>query len=120
MCQFGLIWPHSSDPALLSWPMSTNPTARRGAILTAFLIGLMSLAGLGTAVFVLLTGLSGGGCDGVGAAAGTAVGIALGPPRTGETVGATEYGGPGDPGSGSVGSSGTNLLAQPDSYAELG
>ena len=36
------------------------------------------------------------------------------------TVGATEYGGPGDPSSGTVGASGVNLLAQPDSYAELG
>src|ERR1700684_3357338 len=37
-----------------------------------------------------------------------------------QTVGATEYGGPGDPSSGTVGASGVNLLAQPDSYAELG
>src|SRR6202012_2184109 len=36
------------------------------------------------------------------------------------TVGATEYGGPGDPTSGTVGSSGANLLTHPDSYAELG
>lgn len=37
-----------------------------------------------------------------------------------EIVGATEYGGPGDPSSGDVGSSGLNLYAHPDSYAELG
>ena len=37
-----------------------------------------------------------------------------------ETVGATEYGGPGDPASGTVGASGVNLEAQPDSFAELG
>src|SRR5579875_2956323 len=36
------------------------------------------------------------------------------------TVGATEYGGPGDPSSGDRGSSGANLLARPDSFAELG
>ena len=44
----------------------------------------------------------------------------LGPPGTGQSVGATEYGGPGDPSSGVVGSSGANLLEFPDSYAELG
>ena len=35
-------------------------------------------------------------------------------------MGATEYGGPGDPSSGTVGASGASLLAHPDSYAELG
>ena len=44
----------------------------------------------------------------------------LGPPGAGRTVGASEYGGPGDPSSGTIGSSGASLLAQPDSYAELG
>jgi hypothetical protein len=34
-------------------------------------------------------------------------------------VGATEYGGPEDPSSGSVGSSGVNLAEHPDSFAEL-
>jgi hypothetical protein len=38
----------------------------------------------------------------------------------GQLVGASEYGGPGDPASGTVGASGANLLAHPDSYAELG
>ncbi|HWE15162.1 MAG TPA: hypothetical protein VG365_16680 [Solirubrobacteraceae bacterium] len=38
----------------------------------------------------------------------------------GQRVGATEYGGPGDPGSGTVGASGIDLPAHPDSYAELG
>jgi hypothetical protein len=46
--------------------------------------------------------------------------IKLGPPGAGRQVGATEYGGPGDPSSGTVGSSGQSLLAHPDSYAELG
>jgi hypothetical protein len=36
------------------------------------------------------------------------------------TVGATEYGGPGDPASGTVGASGADLSLLPDSYAELG
>ena len=44
----------------------------------------------------------------------------LGPPGTGQLVGATEYGGPGDPSSGVIGSSGANLVNFPDSYAELG
>jgi hypothetical protein len=47
-------------------------------------------------------------------------GIVLGPAGTGQLVGATEYGGPGDPSSGVIGSSGANLLNFPDSYAELG
>jgi cell wall-associated NlpC family hydrolase len=46
--------------------------------------------------------------------------IVLGPPGTGQRVGATEYGGPGDPSSGTVGASGVSLLQHPDSYAELG
>jgi hypothetical protein len=46
--------------------------------------------------------------------------IALGPPGAGQLVGATEYGGPGDPSSGVIGASGANLLSDPDSYAELG
>jgi hypothetical protein len=47
-------------------------------------------------------------------------GVALGPPGTGQLVGATEYGGPGDPSSGTVGASGANLIQHPDSDAELG
>jgi hypothetical protein len=39
---------------------------------------------------------------------------------SGRRVGATEYGGPGDPSSGTVGASGQSLLGHPDSYAELG
>jgi hypothetical protein len=54
------------------------------------------------------------------AAPGVAGSIALGAPGSGLRVGATEYGGPGDPSSGTVGASGANLLEHPDSYAELG
>ncbi|MDE3134176.1 MAG: hypothetical protein KGL15_08935 [Acidobacteriota bacterium] len=46
-----------------------------------------------------------------------AVGASCGAPQV---VGATEYGGPGDPSSGTVGASGVSLLAAPDSFAELG
>jgi hypothetical protein len=54
------------------------------------------------------------------AASGSSGSITLGPPGSGRLVGATEYGGPGDPSSGTVGASGISLLAHPDSYAELG
>jgi hypothetical protein len=46
--------------------------------------------------------------------------IAVSAAGPGVRVGATEYGGPGDPGSGTVGASGESLPAHPDSYAELG
>jgi hypothetical protein len=55
---------------------------------------------------------------GIGGITGSAaVGATCGAPQV---VGATEYGGPGDPSSGTVGASGVSLLAQPDSFAELG
>jgi cell wall-associated NlpC family hydrolase len=57
------------------------------------------------------------GCGSPSTASGQ---VALGPPGTGTVAGATEYGGPGDPSSGSLGASGANLLDHPDSYAELG
>ena len=107
-------------------------------------LGVMSLvvaAGLGAALLALVTsvfapgdtcgppaaGARGAGAQSAGAqatgaqAGGTpAAGIVLGPPGSGGIVGATEYGGPGDPSSGVVGSSGANLVQFPDSYAELG
>ena len=75
--------------------------------------------GIAVAVLALITSVftpGGDGCEGASASAG----IVLGPPGTGQLVGATEYGGPGDPSSGITGSSGANLLELPDSYAELG
>ena len=53
-------------------------------------------------------------------AAGAPPAVVLAGPGGGRRVGATEYGGPGDPSSGTVGASGANLLDNPDSYAELG
>jgi hypothetical protein len=53
-----------------------------------------------------------GGVSGIGTMGG-----ACGPAQT---VGATEYGGPGDPSSGTTGASGVSLLNHADSYAELG
>jgi hypothetical protein len=52
--------------------------------------------------------------------AGDAGSTMLGPPGAGQRVGATEYGGPGDSTSGTVGASGQSLVDHPDSYAELG
>jgi hypothetical protein len=77
--------------------------------------------GVGAAVLAVLLGVlaSSSGC-GAGTAQSNSGAVALGPPGSGQTVGATEYGGPGDPSSGSVGASGANLLQHPDSYAELG
>jgi len=75
-------------------------------------------AGLGVAMLaVVLSVLSPG--DECASPAGSGE-IVLGPPSGGQTVGATEYGGPGDPSSGTVGASGTNMLTHPNSYAELG
>jgi hypothetical protein len=54
------------------------------------------------------------------ACAGPGGGIVLVGAAAGKRVGATEYGGPGDPDSGTVGASGQNLTVHPDSYAELG
>jgi len=75
-------------------------------------------AGLGAALLtVLLSVLSVGSPCGSSPAPGEVV---LGPPGEGSLVGASEYGGPSDPSSGTVGASGESLLAHPDSYAELG
>ena len=98
-------------------------------------MGLVIVAGLGVpvaaalaaAMLALITSVFGQG-DECGAPAGASAvsvrgpggGIVLGPAGTAQLVGATEYGGPGDPGSAVFGSSGANLLELPDSYAELG
>ncbi len=74
--------------------------------------------GVGVALLALMiSDLTPGNQCGSPAGSGETV---LGPPGTGRLVGATEYGGPGDPSSGTIGASGVNLLAHPDSYAELG
>jgi cell wall-associated NlpC family hydrolase len=78
-----------------------------GGIARAALIAVTVACGFCTLLLAALGGLAGAGT--LGGACGPA-----------QTVGATEYGGPGDPSSGTVGASGVSLLAQPDSYAELG
>ena len=99
----------------------TRRGSRAGAIAVGGLIAGIASAGLGAAMLALLIAASapGGGCGPL-PVAGPAASIVLGPPGTGARVGATEYGGPGDPSSGIVGASGANLLQDPDSYAELG
>jgi hypothetical protein len=84
----------------------------------AGLVGGSVAAGLGAAILALLITVftQSNDCSAPGAAAG----IVLGQAGSGQMVGATEYGGPGDPSSGIVGASGANLLQHPDSYAELG
>jgi hypothetical protein len=111
----------------MSWDIICSMVGRRrsggpGAWLAAGLAGLLLTAGVGASLFAALLGAGRG--SGCGAAAGgpaTPGGqVVLGPPGTGQVVGATEFGGPGDPSSGVVGGSGVDLLAAPDSFAELG
>jgi hypothetical protein len=80
----------------------------------------MALAGLlGALLALFVTNVPPGRC-GPTAGTGPAAEIVLGPPGSGVLVGATEYGGPGDESSGTVGALGVSLLAHPDTYAELG
>jgi hypothetical protein len=85
---------------------------------------LVIAGGVGAALLALLMNGAGNPCVSTTGAnqpgEGPADAMALGPPGIGRLVGATEYGGPGDPSSGVIGSSGANLLEFPDSYAELG
>jgi hypothetical protein len=91
-----------------------------GALATIGAIAGVATAGLGAGMLALLITAFGarGNCS--PPSSGVAGAIVLGPPGTGQLVGATEYGGPGDPGSDTMGASGANLLEHPDSYAELG
>jgi hypothetical protein len=76
------------------------------------------MVGLGVALLALLISVLTPGNPCGSPAAGNEV--VLGPPGSGQLVGATEYGGPGDPSSGTVGAFGADLLGHPDTYAELG
>ena len=96
-----------------------------GGLALAGAIAAVLAAGLTLALLALIMSVftpGGNACSpAVETAAGTAAaGVVLGPPGTGQLVGATEYGGPGDPSSGVIGSSGANLAELQDSYAELG
>ncbi len=93
---------------------------RRATVIVGLSAGLVGAFGVGTAALVLfLSALQAGSGCGTASATGPAS-IALGPPGSGQLVGATEYGGPGDPSSGITGARGDNLLEHPDTYAELG
>ena len=98
---------------------STQGRGSNGAavIAIAALIAGIVAVGIAAAVFALLIGAS---SPSAGSSCGSPSAVTLGPPGTGQLVGATEYGGPGDPSSGVFGASGVNLLSHPDSYAELG
>ncbi len=91
-----------------------------GALTVVGMILAVIAVGMGAGFLAVLAGLLGQGDECTSQSGGPAGQVALGPPGTGQLVGATEYGGPGDPSSGVVGSSGANLLEFPDSYAELG
>jgi len=82
--------------------MDANPLPKAGIVIIALALCAM-LALLSESLPAVLGGSNGPGI--------------CGSPLT---VGATEYGGPGDPSSGTVGASGVSLLKEPDSYAELG
>jgi len=100
-------------------PTAAPRTSTAGALLAATTAGLLAI-GLGVTLVALLATVSNSGAPCASTPAGGPGSIFLGPPGAGERVGATEYGGPGDPSSGSVGASGASLFAHPDSYAELG
>ncbi len=91
--------------------------SRSAWIIGGTLAGALTL-GLAAALLALLAGALAPGGD-CGSPAGNGQ-VVLGPPGSGQLVGASEYGGPGDPSSGTLGASGANLLQDPDSYAELG
>src|ERR1700761_8778717 len=100
----------------------TGRTHSRGssagaAIAPAALIAGIIAVGVGGAVFALLVEVPSPTTQ---SSCGSPSAVELGPPGTSQLVGASEYGGPGDPSSGVVGASGANLLSHPDSYAELG
>ena len=101
--------------------LSAVPPARRVAGPVA-LGGAVAVVAVGAGLLALVAALLGSASPPASCAApdgGIAV-AATGGSSSGQPVGATEYGGPGDPSSGTVGASGTSLLAHPDSYAELG
>ena len=97
--------------------MRQRRRASAGAWLAAGMAGVLGVAGLAAALLASLTGSGSGGCPSVPDLSGSA---ALIGPGSARRVGASEYGGPGDPSSGATGASGVNLLAEPASYAELG
>ena len=98
---------------------TSAPTRRAAGLLLLGGAVAVLAAGMGLTVVATLVGSAPAGAPCAEPGGGIAV-AGAGGVRSGPAVGATEYGGPGDPGSGTVGASGVSLLAHPDSYAELG
>jgi hypothetical protein len=103
---------------------ASRPSRLLGLVAAA--LGALLAASLGGAVLAVLLAARtpAGGC-GVGAgtqagASGSGSPASISLSSSAQRVGASEYGGPGDPSSGTVGASGASLTAHPDSYAELG
>jgi hypothetical protein len=96
-------------------------TVCRRILVSATPFAAVGGAGLGAALLTMVVAVvpTPSGCAS-GSAAGPAGSIVLGPPGSGQMVGATEYGGPGDPSSGTTGARGDDLSVHPDTFAELG
>jgi hypothetical protein len=100
--------------------ISPNATHRAGPIVVSgALAGMLALVGLVALGALTLGWLTSRDACAAATSAGE-TGVDLGPAGGGALVGASEYGGPGDPSSGILGASGIDLLTHPDSYAELG
>jgi hypothetical protein len=115
------------DPPRPLPPVQPAPHRRGGrrkwlllTVPAVFLIPVVVLAGAGNPPSLCGTGVSPARITSTGSPAGGqfAAPLTMQPDKT-YSFGATTYGGPGDPTSGSVGSSGTYLPARPDSFAEL-
>ena len=107
-------------------PMVTQRSTNRSrVVLLVAAVAALLAAGLGPLFLLAIVAprpRSRSGCGSAASSSPTAPAgtIALSPAGAGARVGASEYGGPGDPSSGTVGSSGVDLQTHPDSYAELG
>jgi hypothetical protein len=102
-------------------PRGGPRTTRLALAAVAGLVAVVATgAGLAVLVELLVTVTSSPSGQCTSAAGGSGATISLAAAGTGARVGATEYGGPGDPSSGTVGASGVSLVAHPASYAELG
>ena len=102
---------------------ATAPTRRAAGLLVLGGASALLAAGVGLLVVAALPGSGppAPSCPAGVGFMGSGIAVAgVGGTGAGQAVGATEYGGPGDPSSGTVGASGASLLAHPDSYAELG
>jgi hypothetical protein len=98
---------------------ASAPTRRAAGLLLLGGAVAVLAAGMGLMVVAVLVGSGRAGAPCAEPGGGIALAGVAGT-GSGQAVGATEYGGPGDPTSGTVGASGASLLAHPDSYAELG